>query len=1137
VFWGITPTQAGIFAVDNLNKSAEFPSMLSTTYPSLSQQGETLSAESAHSVANIMWLNESLPPLMTREFVLAPFGPSESLNTISMDGNWTGPTLKYSVDVDCETPATWISLGSPMVNSSWGCHFQLPPFRHATDDQNKTKIFDTLYVGYFNDDGLADHYLSDGSCPPSENNTFLIQWSKTPASIAFNSSIDFSSEEQFRRANVTTLFCRSSYNVQDVEATIHFPSKEVLGYRPISKIRPLPRDLFNTSNFEASMSMGHERFLTRTEFPTTNWPDQTVFLENMPLNLGINVPKMTPFAIGASQLPLDAYLDPITLRDSYQSAYRLLFARQLANVLSPNLDPNTKSTGRWSYQTQSIILVPAFTYIVEALLGIVILFASIILYNSCVRRTRLLSNPATIAAIMSLVADDSTMISKLKGLDRATEEQLRMQIRNRRFRLVPMQSASLSYRIQLLDLRGNEDIEAINDELMAVKREKTSISLKSDDEGKVDVVDGIQPLEFSLKIGLVFLITQVALLVLIGAIFINITRNNGLPLPSSNRFVRQLLENYLPTAVGTLIEPFWVVLNRHLCSLQPFEALRKGKADFQNSIAQDYTSLPPQLVIGKAIAGKNFLLATVCGMTLLANVLAVSLSGLFFESSVNLPVASQFYQQFSSKFASLDGSAAPITQVRGGTVEPFYIATSNQTARTPLPPWTDNLLFYQPFSPLSTASSLQHQNLNRRAITRSLGAQLSCDPLSAESTFTVTGTGLDDLGFADILSSGNLTVSLMKDNRKITCIPRQTKQEGKDSRPNFISARPTGPSAYEFSYALDGLQNGTSADAPFCREHVAAGWVRGNLVNGTSPKMNLTDFLPSIVTSYDSTVIVCRGTIVTGLVDATVSEDGHVVLATALNTSTPSTNIFSTTASDVLGQAHQFILHRGMIWHNDSFPSDFSNYLLAKVIGSDRLVDPKMPPPSFEDVAKPFEDLYAKLFAIWVGQNKEQLLVPAQNEVVHGYTIQPTLRIFMSIPMFAIAETILTMYIVVTIILYLQRPWRILCRMPTSPASVIAFFAAGNALKDMRKTAGMSSQDRWHYLSDLNAKYGFGTFIGTDSKTHVGIEKHPFLAPLTREGSGFQHQDSSSSSRTFRDDWRSKFVQWKSGKVREGGWM
>lgn len=1080
-----------------------------------------------------MWLNETLQPFMTHDYIFAPFGPLNGLNTTMNSGTWSGQTLKYSVDVTCETPIAWTKFNIPMINSTWGCQFPVPTPRAVSDDRNATKIFDTLYVGYFNDDGLADYYLSDGSCPRNETNSFLIQWSKTRDPLAFNGTYAPSAEQQRRNSNTTILYCRSNYHVQEVEAIIRLPNNEILSFKPLGDLQPLPRDIFNTSNFEASMSMGHERFLTRTEFPTANWPDQTVFVENMPINTAY-FPKMAPFAIGATQLPLDAYLDPATLGNSYQAAYRLLFSRQLANVLSPTLDADAQGEGHWSYQTQSIVLVPAFTYIVEALLIVATFFAFVIMYNSCARPSKLLSNPATIAATMSLVADDNTLLNKLKGLDQATEEQLRMHIRNRRFRLVPARSSTHCYRIQLLDLRGNETLETINDELLAAQRDQLFGSLRKEDSDNVSKVDAIQPTEFSLRIGLAFLVTQITLFVLIAGLYLRILRSNGLPLPSSNQFVRQLLENYLPTAVGTLIEPFWVVLNRHLCSLQPFEALRKSRAKYQRSIALDYTSLPPQLVIVKALVNKNFLLATICGMTLLANVLAVSLSGLFFENIVELPIKTHFNQSFATKFTAIDGSAPAIAQVRGGTIESFYVATSNQTARTPFPPWTDEKYFYQPFAPFSNSSS--NQTSNRRAITRSLGARLKCSPLSAESSFHVSGTGFDELGFPDILSSGNLTVILTREERKVSCVPRRIEQEGRDVRGIFISARPTGPSAYEFTYALDGYRNGSSVDAAFCREHVASGWVRGNLVNGTSPK-NLTDSLPSIVTSYESTIIVCQGQVVEGMAETTVSGDGHIMLATEINTGAAPTDAFSTTASDVLGQAHQFILQRGMIWHNDSLPSDFGNYLLGKALNSSRLVNPSLPPPTFEEIAGQFEKLYAKLFAIWLASNRDQLLMSAQDGRIDGFLVQPTTRIFISKPMFIIAETILAMYIIVTVILYLRRPWRILCRMPTSPASIIAFFAASHAVKDMCGTVGMDFRERGKYLSKLNQRYGFGTFIGIDSKTHIGVEKHPFLAPLTKGETGPQGPKWNGSKRALREVWRWKFVQWRSGKVHEGGWM
>jgi hypothetical protein len=610
----------------------------------------------------------------------------------------------------------------------------------------------------------------------------------------------------------------------------------------------------------------------------------------------------------------------------------------------------------------------------------------------------------------------------------------------------------------------------------------------------------------------------------------------GLPLPSSNSFVRQLLESYLPTAIGTFIEPFWLVLNRNLCLLQPFESLRKGRAKGENSVDLDYSSLPPQLVIGKALLSKHYLLAAVCTMTLLANVLAVSLSGLLFENSVDHPVPIRFQRTFDAKFQAVNGSA-PAFVAKGGTIEPFYIATSNQTAHTELPPWTDSKQFYLPFS---TGPQTRNQSWSYRATTQTIGAQLSCNPLSSASTFVVAGTQFDKLGFADILSTGNLTVSLTRDQSEVVCVPRATAQEGRDSQEvERIIDRPTGSCGYEFTYALDGLGNSSASDAQFCREHIAVGWVRAQLVNGTLlPGTNYTDFLPSVVTSYNSTIIICRGEIVSGTADTTVDSNGYVKATQMMNASTSAgNNLFSTTSSDVLGQAHQFILNRGTTWHNDSFPSDFGNYLIGQVTNSSRLVDPNTPPPDVHEVVQPFAQLYMQLFATWIGRNSDQLLVRATNSNVQGHVIQPTVRIFMSKPMLFIAETILGMYIIVTIVLYIQRPWKILCRLPTSPASLIAFFAASNAVKDFRGTAGMNPQERRQHLHGMNNRYGFGTFIGTDGEVHVGVEKHPFLAPLTREATGLSRQDTVGSSRSVADNWWAKVQEWKSGKVREGGWI
>ncbi|KAF2437075.1 hypothetical protein EJ08DRAFT_623554 [Tothia fuscella] len=1124
VFWGLTPTQAGIFGTDTVNRTFTVPMARSTRYLSLDQQQNTLSAQSAHSATNILWLNESLPDYMTRDFILAPFGPASKAKNqkVELSETWTGETQRFGVNITCEEPIPWFSNEVNYINSTWGCHFSVPPPRTIEDYNDTSKIFDTLYIGYSNDDGSADYYLSqNGLCPKNETSSFLIQWSKSLIPGAAYNALP--SSERRANANVTTRWCRSKYYTQDVKATIALPEMRVITYHTVGDPSPLPVDIFNASNFEAAMSMGHQRNTQRSEFPTINWPSQQSFLSNMPLNLKY-LPKMTPFAIGATQRSADDYLDPKILDDSYQAAYRILFARQMVNVLSADLDPSAITTGERRYLTQSIIVVPAFAYVVEAFLGLIICLASSLLYWSWRRPLKLRSDPATLAATMSLVADDSRVLSLFKPCDRASNKDLETIFGRTNFKLVQAEGTETTYRITQCNI---DHVDEVTAPPVAFSQSQTNSS---------DVVNGVQPIEFKLKTGAVFLTLQVVLFAVIPAVYWQIRTRNGLPLPSSNRFVRQLLESYLPTAIGTFIEPFWLVLNRHLCSLQPFESLRKGHSKAQSSVGLEYSSLPPQLVIGKALSRKNFLLAAVCTMTLLANVLAVALSGLLFENSVKHPVQTRFGRSYNAQFQAINGSA-PAFVAKGGTIEPFYIATSNQTAHTPLPPWTDDKVFYLPFS---ARLPTRNETWSYRATTLAIGAQLKCKPLSTASNFVVTGTQFSTGGFSDISSSGNLTVSLRQNQTEINCVPRSTAQENKGSQVSFVGDRPTGTCGYEFTYALDGSKESSAVEAAFCREHIAAGWIRGLLENGTAlPGTEQSDLLPNNVISYQSTVIVCRGEIVTGIADATVDDKGYVKIANLTRPLESATaDLFTTTASDVLGQAHQFILNRGVTWHNDSFPSDFGNYLMGQTINSSRLIDPGLAPPAFNEVERPLIDLYTKLFAIWVSRNPDQLFVRASPQAEFtGFVIQPKIRIFMSKVMLIIAETILAMYIIVTLALYIRRPWKILCRLPTSTASIVAFFAASNAVDDFKESVGLTRRGRREYLDSLGRRYGFGTFVGTDAVVHVGIEKHPFLAPLTRGGRSLTGKVSTWSNYTVAYTWRSKFSEWKSAKAREGGWI
>jgi hypothetical protein len=89
----------------------------------------------------------------------------------------------------------------------------------------------------------------------------------------------------------------------------------------------------------------------------------------------------------------------------------------------------------------------------------------------------------------------------------------------------------------------------------------------------------------------------------------------------------------------------------------------------------------------------------------------------------------------------------------------------------------------------------------------------------------------------------------------------------------------------------------------------------------------------------------------------------------------------------------------------------------------------------------------------------------------------------------------MSLYIIVTVWLYLQRPWNKLPRLPTTIASIIAYFAASNALREMAiqgdSVESESERKNW--------RWGYGTFVGPDGKSHVGIECEKWLVKDDQE--------------------------------------
>lgn len=598
-------------------------------------------------------------------------------------------------------------------------------------------------------------------------------------------------------------------------------------------------------------------------------------------------------------------------------------------------------------------------------------------------------------------------------------------------------------------------------------------------------------------------------------------------MPSSNSIVQNILENYIPTAIATMIEPIWILINRLLCMLQPLEELRGCNAKAKKSIDLNYSSLPPQLVVFKALKSKHFVLAAVCAMALLANLLAVSFAGLFNQGLIDMRRAATFQPPFDYKFVSVNGSIGPVSgrafgssetsgAYQGGNGEDqFLIAESNYTRNTPLPAWTDDAMFYMPaFSESNNATQINSTHLE--AVVNGIGAELDCTQLEIGKNFSpvieILNKGIIRETVPDIRASMNVTIAT--GSGSVQC------------RSPSISVRPgpvrqkticlTGPTALEMLAILEPRVNATQREKDVCMGSVVLAWIRDS--QGSCPLGK-----DMSIDKSQSLFVQCRPRLTTRTAKIRVDASGRLQSPASEVISNNDVNeksgsIFSNDPINIIGQSNRYLFRfDGGAWHNDSFADDFINYFVRRDNNSTRLVDPNQPVPSFDDVAKPLSKAYSKLFAIWLGTNKNKLFVPSASDSIplKGARVVPEQRLFLSTTMFIISEVILCTYAIVAIWVYLRRPGRYLARLPTSIAALIALFAASAAVQDMQGTSQLDKKGRARHLEKMDARYGYGSFIGgDDGRVHIGIEKTPFVRtrakttwleqklPLFRKASG-----------------------------------
>jgi hypothetical protein len=270
--------------------------------------------------------------------------------------------------------------------------------------------------------------------------------------------------------------------------------------------------MFNETVFEANVNVGQQPLLSRADFPDRYWPNQAPYLADLPLNVDPQA-KMASFAVSSFLQPVEDYLNPETLRLSYQAAYQLLFARQLVPFFSSQFDPHTQNSGRATIQTQGIIAVPAFAYGAEAVLGAALCFAIALLCLEMRKSTRLKSDPSTISSLMSLAADEEALLDVFKSLDRVSKKDLIKVISQQNFQLKTSSNGSGNI-ISLLEVQHT----TMNSSAVA-----TPLQRQCSDES----LSGIRPYELGMSVGILILTVLILIITAIIVLQFEILSQNG----------------------------------------------------------------------------------------------------------------------------------------------------------------------------------------------------------------------------------------------------------------------------------------------------------------------------------------------------------------------------------------------------------------------------------------------------------------------------------------------------------------------------------------------------------------------------------------------------------------------------------
>ena len=337
---------------------------------------------------------------MTKELVAEPFAPDGIdliWSVVLGNESWTAVTRVYQTYLDC-VPATIIEPGgsnSTAYNfTTDGCSYSFDPLA----DQNATR--NLIYIGYGHSK-VAKWYLRESEC--TVRNIFLGVWAKSRLPSTRSTDID-----------VAGIFCRPRYSYADALITVDETHQDITGLSVIGEPKPLTAEdqIIDIDLFERVLGAGSVNYSVDT-YSSFSYLGPTTQVRYENWNLWYPTVQVG-YGIGLENKTFDDFRDPRIFGDAMNKTHKLLF-NYAVDTLLLSADQPQQIDGTRTVRRDGIVVVPAVAHLLAGFLSAVAVCLAGVFFLSYNRHNNLRSDPDTLAAKMSLVAQSPQLLREFEG--------------------------------------------------------------------------------------------------------------------------------------------------------------------------------------------------------------------------------------------------------------------------------------------------------------------------------------------------------------------------------------------------------------------------------------------------------------------------------------------------------------------------------------------------------------------------------------------------------------------------------------------------------------------------------------------------------------------------------------------------